>query len=313
MPVSLKGRSLATLLDYSREEIEYLLEFAIELKSERRRGERRRRLEGYTMALIFEKRSTRTRSSFETGFGEEGGYPTFLSGQDIHLGVKEDLADTARVLGRMYDCIEFRGYAQATVDALIRYSGVPVYNGLTDDYHPTQALADLMTVAEVRPALAGSTIAYVGDARNNTANSLLIGCAKTGVNLSVGAPAQLMPDEALVERCREIAKDTGADIRLTEDPVRAVEGADAIYTDVWASMGEEEKLAERIELLTPYRVTRELMAASGTESVFLHDLPAVKGNEVTEEVFESAQSLVFEQAENRKHTIKAVILATLLG
>ena len=313
MPVSLKGRSLATLLDYSREEIEYLLEFAIELKSERRRGERRRRLEGYTMALIFEKRSTRTRSSFETGFGEEGGYPTFLSGQDIHLGVKEDLADTARVLGRMYDCIEFRGYAQATVDALIRYSGVPVYNGLTDDYHPTQALADLMTVAEVRPALAGSTIAYVGDARNNTANSLLIGCAKTGVNLSVGAPAQLMPDAALVERCREIAKDTGADIRLTEDPVRAVEGADAIYTDVWASMGEEEKLAERIELLTPYRVTRELMAASGTESVFLHDLPAVKGNEVTEEVFESAQSLVFEQAENRKHTIKAVILATLLG
>ena len=313
MPVSLKGRSLATLLDYSREEIEYLLEFAIELKSERRRGERRRRLEGYTMALIFEKRSTRTRSSFETGFGEEGGYPTFLSGQDIHLGVKEDLADTARVLGRMYDCIEFRGYAQATVDALIRYSGVPVYNGLTDDYHPTQALADLMTIAEVRPALAGSTIAYVGDARNNTANSLLIGCAKTGVNLSVGAPAQLMPDAALVERCREIAKDTGADIRLTEDPVRAVEGADAIYTDVWASMGEEEKLAERIELLTPYRVTRELMAASGTESVFLHDLPAVKGNEVTEEVFESAQSLVFEQAENRKHTIKAVILATLLG
>ncbi|MFW5684570.1 MAG: ornithine carbamoyltransferase, partial [Spirochaetota bacterium] len=226
----LTGRSLLSLWDYSREEIEYLVDLAIRLKVERARGERRRRLEGYTLAMIFEKRSTRTRASFETAFGEEGGYPTFLSRDDIHLGVKEDLSDTARVLGRMFDCIEFRGFLQETVDALAKYSGVPVYNGLTDTYHPTQVLADLMTVKETFGTLAGTKLAYVGDGRNNVARSLMIGCAKTGVSFSVGAPAELAPEPALVERCSKPAAETGARLTVTADAVEAVRAADAVYT-----------------------------------------------------------------------------------
>ncbi|MFW5690083.1 MAG: ornithine carbamoyltransferase, partial [Spirochaetota bacterium] len=241
-----------------------------------------------------------------------GGYPVFLSTDDIHLGVKEDLADTARVLGRMFDCIEFRGFRQETVDALARHSGIPVYNGLTDLYHPTQVLADLMTIQEARGELAGAHLAYVGDGRNNVAHSLMIGCAHTGVHFSLGTPEELDPEPELVSRCRAIADEQGATLRIVHDAREAVAGADAVYTDVWASMGEEDQAAERAKLLAPYQVNAELMAASGNNaSVFLHCLPAVKGKEVTEEVFESAQSRVFDQAENRKHTIKAVILATL--
>lgn len=308
----LTGRSLLTLWDYSRDEIERLVDLAIRLKADRRSGRRERRLEGYTLAMIFEKRSTRTRASFETAFGEEGGYPVFLSTDDIHLGVKEDLADTARVLGRMFDCIEFRGFKQETVEALAEHSGVPVYNGLTDLYHPTQVLADLMTLQEERGSLAGARLAYVGDGRNNVARSLMIGCAKTGVSFAVGTPDQLPPDADLVERCRAIAGETGAGILVTADPREAVAGADALYTDVWASMGEEAQAQARERLLRPFQVDAGLMEATGTStSVFLHCLPAVKGKEVTGDVFEGAHSRVFEQAENRKHTIKAVILASL--
>ncbi len=306
------GRSLLSLWDYSREEIESLLDLALQLKDERANGRRKRRLEGYTLAMIFEKRSTRTRASFETAFGEEGGYPVFLSGDDIHLGVKEDLADTARVLGRMFDCIEFRGFSQQTVEDLARYSGVPVYNGLTDLYHPTQVLADLMTIRECFGSLPGKRLAYVGDGRNNVAHSLMIGCAKTGVHFVVCAPSQLQPREDFVGRCRELATETGAGILVTDDPTAAVANAHAIYTDVWTSMGEEAEAEERKQVLRPYRVDDRLMAATGNpDAIFLHCLTAVKGEEVTEAVFEGPASRVFDQAENRKHTIKAVMLATL--
>jgi ornithine carbamoyltransferase len=310
--MNLQGRSLLTLEDFSAEEITYLLELSARVKQERSEGKRPRRLEGYTLAMIFEKRSTRTRSAFETAFGEEGGYPTFLSSQDIHLGVKEDLADTARVFGRMYDCIQFRGFEQATVEALAEHSGVPVYNGLTDLYHPTQVLADLMTLEEQRGSLEGAHLVYVGDGRNNVARSLLIGCAKLGVSFTLGAPAELQLEAAFVDRHREIAKQHGAQVRVVADPTEAVGGAHAIYTDVWASMGEESEKDARKALLSPYQVNDKLMNATGvSDSAFLHCLPAVKGEEVTEEVFERHARVVFDQAENRKHTIKAVILATL--
>ena len=308
----LTGRSLLSLWDYSREEIEYLVDLAHRLKHERAAGQRRRRLEGYTLAMIFEKRSTRTRASFETAFGEEGGYPVFLSTDDIHLGVKEDLSDTARVLGRMFDCIEFRGFSQQTVEDLARYSGIPVYNGLTDLYHPTQVLADLLTIRECFGSLPGKRLVYVGDGRNNVAHSLMTGCAKTGVDFVICAPAQLQPDENLVERCRELAAKTQAELLVADDPSEAVRGANAIYTDVWTSMGEEAEAEERKRILEPYRVDDRLMAATGRhDTVFLHCLPAVKGEEVTDAVFECPASRVFDQAENRKHTIKAVMLATL--
>ncbi len=310
--MNLHGRSLLTLEDFSSGEITFLLDLARRVKAERSRSERRRRLEGYTLAMIFEKRSTRTRSAFESAFGEEGGYPTFLSSQDIHLGVKEDLADTARVLGRMFDCIQFRGFEQATVEALAEHSGVPVYNGLTDLYHPTQVLADLMTLEEQRGSLEGARLAYVGDGRNNVARSLLIGCAKLGVSFALGAPAELQLDPAFVDRYRVIAERNGAEVVVSPNPKEAVVGADALYTDVWASMGEEAQKSARKTLLEPYQVNDALMDATGvSSSVLLHCLPAVKGEEVTEEVFERHASVVFDQAENRKHTIKAVILATL--
>ncbi len=308
----LTGRSLLSLLDYSREEIEYLVDLALQLKADRAAGHRRRRLEGYTLAMIFEKRSTRTRASFETAFGEEGGHPVFLSTDDIHLGVKEDLADTARVLGRMFDCIEFRGFEQRTAEDLARYSGVPVYNGLTDLYHPTQALADLMTVRECFGSLAGRRLVYAGDGRNNVAHSLMIGCAKTGLDFVVCAPAELQPKADFVARCRGLAAETGAELLVTDEPANAVRGADAIYTDVWTSMGEEAQAGHRRQILGPYQVNEHLMAATGNDdTVFLHCLPAVKGEEVTDAVFEGPASRVFDQAENRKHTIKALMLATL--
>jgi len=312
MSPSLKGRSLLTLADLTAGEVRYLLDLSHRVKRERREGQIHQRFLGKTIALIFEKRSTRTRCAFETAFGEEGGHPVFLTLDDLHLGSKESVEDTARVLGRMFDCIEFRGYKQSTVETLAARSGVPVYNGLTDDFHPTQVLADLMTVEERFGSLAGRRLAFCGDGRNNVARTLLIGCAKMGLHVAIVSPTALFPDKAVVEEARGLAATTGSEIRITERVEFGVENADVIYTDVWASMGEEEKLAERTRLLAPYQVNAALMAKTGKrETVFLHCLPAVKGSEVSAEVIEGPQSLVWDEAENRKHTIKALMLATL--
>jgi ornithine carbamoyltransferase len=313
MGVNLKGKSFLTLLDFTSDEIRYLLDISKQVKVERRAGTPTNRFAGKTLAIVFEKRSTRTRTAFETAFGEEGGHAVFLSKDDIHLGVKEDLKDTARVLGRMFDAIAFRGFKQETVETLANWSGVPVYNGLTDLYHPTQILADFLTIEESLGSLKGRKLVFVGDSRNNMANSLMIGSAKMGLHFVACGPKSLHTDTAIVDKCREIARTSGATIEVTEDIDLAVKNADAIYTDVWASMGEEGKLQERIALLKPFQVNRELMERTGrSDAIFLHCLPAVKGNEVTEEVFESPASRVFEEAENRKHTIKAVMIATLL-
>ena len=242
---------------------------------------------------------------------EEGAYTECLGKKAIHLGHKESVADTARVLGRLFDAIEFRGFSQKVVEELAQYSGVPVYNGLTDQYHPTQILADLLTIKEHLGTLKGKKFVYAGDGRNNMANSLLIGCAKVGVDICILAPKSLWPDEAHVEVCKEYAKKSGAQVTVTED-INTVEGVDVIYTDVWCSMGEEDKAKERSELLKPYQVNAELMTkVNNPNAIFMHCLPAVKGYEVTEEVFEGNQSVVFDQAENRMHTIKAVMVATL--
>jgi ornithine carbamoyltransferase len=312
MAVNLKGRSLLTLKNYTTDEIRYLLDLAIEVKAQRRNGELHQRFQGKTLALLFEKRSTRTRCSFETAFGEEGGHPVFLSTQDVHLGVKESLEDTARVLGRMFDCIQFRGFEQRTAEILAEYSNVPVYNGLTDSYHPTQALADLLTVEESTGGLRGKTVCYVGDGRNNVAISLMIACAKMGTNLTVAAPKELHPGADILNVTKHWAADSGASIRVETDPAAAVEGSDAVYTDVWTSMGEESQAETRKKLLAPYQVNTELMEATKKPgAIFLHCLPAVKGEEVTPEVIDGSQSAAWEQAENRKHTIKALMLATL--
>ena len=312
MGAALEGRSLLTLSDFSGLEIRSLLDLAARVKNQRRHGERHERFRGLTIALIFEKRSTRTRCAFETSFGEEGGYPVFLSPADIHLGVKESVEDTARVLGRMFDCIQFRGYAQETARILAGYSGVPVYNGLTDDFHPTQALADILTLEEAFGDSRGRTLCYVGDGRNNVANSLLIICGKLGVNITIVSPPELAPAGAMVSLARSFAEESGAGIEITSDIDAGVRGADCLYTDVWVSMGEEDKLKERMELLTPYRVDGRLMEKTeNPECRFMHCLPAVKGNEVTAEVIEGPMSMVWDEAENRKHTIKALMLATL--
>ena len=307
----LKGRSLLTWLDYEAADIRYLLELSKTVKAESRRGENRQRFSGKTLALIFEKRSTRTRCSFETAFGEEGGHPVFLSMQDIQLGSKESVEDTARVLGRMFSAIQFRGFKQSTVETLAKYSGVPVYNGLTDDYHPTQVLADIMTLEECLGPCKGKKLCFVGDGRNNVARSLLVICSKLGVNFTIVTPAVLNPDWALIDKCAPISAATGAKVRIT-DNINEVEGADALYTDVWVSMGEEDKKAERVKLLKPYQVNQALMNKTGKkDTIFLHCLPAVKEEEVTTEVIEGPQSRVWDEAENRKHTIKAIMLATL--
>ncbi len=312
MDVKLKGRSLLTLKDYSVEEIRHLLDLAKAVKSQRRNGELNQRFQGKTLALLFEKRSTRTRCAFETAFGEEGGHPVFLSTQDVQLGAKESLEDTARVLGGMFDCIQFRGFEQRTAEILSRYSNVPVYNGLTDSFHPTQALADLLTLEECTGGLAGKRLCYAGDGRNNVAVSLLIACAKMGVSLTVATPEELHPGTELLEEIAPWAAESGASIAVETDPAIAVKGADAIYTDVWTSMGEESQAETRKKLLAPYQVNAELMQATGNPDVkFLHCLPAVKGQEVTRDVIDGPQSAAWEQAENRKHTIKALMLATL--
>jgi len=312
MAFNLKGRSLLTLKTFSAEEIAFLLDLSGQVKSERRAGNRQQRFLGLTLALLFEKRSTRTRCAFETAFGEEGGHPVFLSSADIQLGAKESIEDTARVLGRMFDAIQFRGFSHDTVEKLAEYSGVPVYNGLTDSFHPTQALADLLTVEEVFGSLRGRKLVFVGDGSNNVAASLCIGSAKTGLDCTIVAPQQLQPAAELMSYCHDIAGQNGARLEVTADITAGVKGADVIYTDVWISMGEEEKQKERLDLLHSYQVDGAMMAKTGKDStIFMHCLPAVKGNEVSFEVIESPASRVWDQAENRKHTIKALILATL--
>ena len=313
MSRDLKARSLLTLKDFTAEEIRQLLDSSLREKAGKKDGKRQQRFAGYTLALIFEKRSTRTRCAFETAFGEEGGHPVFLSVSDIQLGAKESIEDTARVLGRMFDAIQFRGFQQSVVEALAKYSGVPVYNGLTDDYHPTQALADLMTVEETFGELKGRKISFVGDGRNNVARSLMIGCAKTGAHFTAVSPKDLVPSEDVLAYCREQAGKTGSEIQVVNGPEEGVSGADVIYTDVWASMGEEEKLAERKAVLAPYQVNADLMKKTGkADTIFMHCLPAVKGNEVTAEVIDGPQSKAWDEAENRKHTIKALMLHTIL-
>ena len=309
--MNLKGRSFITLKDFTPDEIEYLLELAAKLKKDKKNGITGNSLKGKNIALIFEKPSTRTRCAFVIGARDEGGYPEYLGDDDIQLGHKESVADTARVLGRMFDGIEFRGFKHSTVEELARYSGVPVWNGLTDEYHPTQILADLLTIREHFGYLKGINFVYIGDGRNNMANSLMIGMTKMGLNCTILAPKSLHPEGALVDLCKEYAKESGASLNITDD-INAVKEADVIYTDVWASMGEESKTAERVAILKPYQVNKELMDSTGKAStIFMHCLPAIKGYEVTEEVFESKASVVFDEAENRMHTIKAVMVATL--
>lgn len=309
--MNLFGRHFLTLKDFSRDEIEYLLDLAAKLKAEKKKGITGDRLKGKNIALLFEKPSTRTRCAFVVGVRDEGAFPEYLGKDDIQLGHKESVADTARVLGRMFDGIEFRGFKHSTVEELAKYAGVPVWNGLTDEYHPTQILADLLTMKEHFGNIEGLNFVYVGDGRNNMANSLMIGMTKLGVNMTVLAPKSLHPNKDLVKLCEGYANSSGAKLIISEN-TDVVKGADVIYTDVWASMGEEDKAKERIELLRPYQVNKELMKKTGKEStIFMHCLPAVKGYEVTEDVFESAKSVVFDEAENRMHTIKAVMVATL--
>ncbi len=309
--MNLKGRSFLTLKDFTPDEIGYLIDLAAELKAKKKQGITGDSLKGKNVALIFEKPSTRTRCSFTIGCIDEGGHPEYLGKDDIQLGYKESVKDTARVLGRMFDGIEFRGFSQKTVEELAQYSGVPVWNGLTDEYHPTQILADFLTMKEKFGHLKGLNFVFLGDGRNNMANSLMIGSAKMGVNIAIVAPKELWPDEELVKLCNTYAAESGSTITIT-DSTDAVVGADVLYTDVWCSMGEEDKAAERIKLLTPYQINSALMAKTGkADTIFMHCLPAIKEKEVTEEVFESAQSVVFDEAENRMHTIKAVMVATL--
>ena len=309
--LNLQGRSFLTLKDFTAEEIDYLLNLAAYLKAKKKAGILGTSLKGKNIALMFEKTSTRTRCSFTVAAVDEGAHPEFLGKDDIQFGKKENVKDTARVLGRMFDGIEFRGFSHETVEMLAKYSGVPVWNGLTDDFHPTQILADFLTMREVFGDITGKKFVFVGDGRNNMSNSLMIGCTKMGLHCVIIAPKALWPKEDLVELCQGYAKVSGGSLTITEDTA-AVEGADVIYTDVWCSMGEEDKAAERVALLHPYQVNQKLMDASGKKStIFMHCLPAVRGNEVTDEVIEGPASVVFDEAENRMHTIKAVMVATL--
>ena len=327
--MNLKGRNFLTLKDYSPEEIEYLLDLAAEFKEKKRKGVPVDMHRGKNVALIFEKTSTRTRCAFEVAAHDLGMGTTYLDPSGSQIGKKESIADTARVLGRMYDGIEYRGYGQAIVEELAEYAGVPVWNGLTNEYHPTQMLADLLTVREHLGRLKGVKFVYMGDARYNMGNSLMVACAKMGLDFVACAPKKYFPDQALVDQCREYAARSGASVTLTEDVVEGTRGADVIYTDVWVSMGEPDEVwEERIRELTPYKVTKAVMDHAGENAIFLHCLPAfhdlktkigremgerfhIEDMEVTDELFESAASKVFDEAENRMHTIKAVMAATL--
>ena len=331
MPLNLHGRSFLKLLDFTPDEIRFLLRLAASLKAAKAAGTEQPRLRGKNIALIFEKDSTRTRSGFEVAAFDQGAHVTYIGPSGSHIGHKETMKDTARVLGRFYDAIEYRGFAQKDAETLATFSGVPVYNGLTDDFHPTQVLADLMTMHEfTHKHLSDITFAYLGDASGNMAASLMVGAAKIGMVARFCAPKSLWPDPDLVAQCQAMSKVTAARIVLTEDVQAAVKTCDFVYTDVWVSMGQPDEVwADRIKLLTPYRVTSDVMAATGNPyAKFMHCLPAFHNRdtevgeqtyqkfgidcmEVTDEVFESPASVVFDQAENRMHTIKAVLVATL--
>jgi ornithine carbamoyltransferase len=329
--IDLRGRHFLRLADYSPEEITHLLDLAAELKAANKEGREEQKLLGKEIALIFEKDSTRTRCAFEVAAYEQGAHVTFIGPSGSQMGHKETTKDTARVLGRMYDAIEYRGFAQETAEELAEWAGVPVYNGLTDEWHPTQILADFLTFREHVPKpLNGVRFCYLGDARFNMANSYLVGGAKLGMDIRIASPRSLWPRDEILELARSVASETGAEITITEDVAEAVKGCDVLLTDVWVSMGEADEVwAERIELLKPYQVNTETLALSGNPNVkFMHCLPAfhntdtkvgkeiyekfgLEALEVTEEVFESSASLVFDEAENRLHTIKAVMVATL--
>ena len=329
MGISLSGRSFLKLLDYSEQEINYLLELSKQFKQLKLSGTPHRYLEGKNIVLLFEKTSTRTRCAFEVAGYDLGMGVTYLDPNSSQMGHKESLADTARVLGRMYDGIEYRGFDQAIVENLAKYSGVPVWNGLTTQFHPTQMLADVLTAYENFGRLKGLKWVFMGDARNNVANSLMVICAKMGINFVACGPKENMPEDELVETCRKIAEKNRCTVTLTDNVDEAVKDADVIYTDIWVSMGEPEELWEqRIKLLSPYQVSKEVMAKASPDAIFLHCLPSfhdlnttiarkiydkygLKEMEVCNDVFESAQSKVFDEAENRMHTIKAVIYATL--
>jgi ornithine carbamoyltransferase len=331
MTFNFKNRNFVKLLDFSQDEIQYLLDLSIELKKAKYEGTEQPALTGKNIALIFEKASTRTRCAFEVAAFDQGALVTYLGPTGSQIGYKETMKDTARVLGRMYDGIEYRGFGQEIVEELAQYAGVPVWNGLTTEFHPTQILADFMTMLEYsEKPLSGISFCFLGDAGNNVANSLMVGAAKMGMDFRAGAPESDQPDQSLVEQCREIAQETGAKITITSDPAEAVRGADFLYTDVWVSMGEADSVWEnRIKQLKPYQVNRGLMEATGNPEVkFMHCLPAFHNDrtevgqkirdkfgisemEVTDEVFESPASIVFDEAENRLHTIKAVMVATL--
>ena len=327
--MNLKGRHFLKLLDFTPEEIGFLLDVAATLKDERKNGISHAQLPNKNIALIFEKTSTRTSCSFEVAAHGLGMHVTYLDPSASQIGRKESIADSARVLGRLYDGIEYRGFEQSIVEELAEHAGVPVWNGLTNEFHPTQILADFLTIREHFGRLKGINFVYMGDARYNMGNSLMVGCAKMGLNFTCCAPKKYFPEGELIEECKRIAEETGATLRFIEDPMEATKGADVIYTDVWVSMGEPvEVWAERINDLAPYQVNRALMDNAGPQCRFMHCLPAyhdkktVVGREmcerfgredleVTDEVFESEQSIVFDEAENRMHTIKAVMAATL--
>ena len=327
--MNLNGRSFLKLLDYTKEEIEYLLDLSIDLKNKKKNNIPHKYLEGKNIAILFEKTSTRTRCSFEVAAYDLGMHVTYLDPQGSQMGKKESIEDTAKVLGRIYDGIEYRGFEQSIVETLAKNANVPVYNGLTNEFHPTQMLADFLTIKENFGSLKGINLVFCGDGRNNVANSLMVASSKLGVNYTLAAPKSLWPDENLIQICKEIAATTGSVIKFTEDIMEATKIADVIYTDVWVSMGEPDNVwAERINLLRNYQVNKDVMANANKDAIFLHCLPSfhdlnttigkeiyekfgLKEMEVTDEVFLSEQSKVFDEAENRMHTIKAIMYATL--
>lgn len=327
--MNLKNRNFLKLLDFTPDEIQALIDLAIKLKDEKKKGIAHRLCEGKNIALIFEKTSTRTRCAFEVAASDLGMHPVYLDSKSSQLGKKESIADTARVLGRMFDGIEYRGFGQERAEALARYAGVPVWNGLTNEFHPTQILADFMTIQEHFGHLRGIKLVYMGDARFNMGNSLMVGAAKMGMNFTACAPESYFPDKSLIDECMKIAQETGASLTFETGPLKATKEADVIYTDVWVSMGESEEVwEERIKTLMPYQVNGALMKNAGEQCRFMHCLPAfhdletetgkeinrkfgIEAMEVTDEVFESDKSIVFDEAENRMHTIKAVMAATL--
>ena len=329
MAVNLRGKSYLKLLDFTSAEIRYLLDLSKDFKSMKRSGVPHKYLDGKNIVLLFEKTSTRTRCSFEVAGRDLGMGVTYLDPGSSQMGKKESIPDTARVLGRMYDGIEYRGYSQQLVEELAKYSGVPVWNGLTDQFHPTQMLADLLTIEEKLGRLKGINFTYMGDARNNMGNSLMVACAKMGLNFTACAPKALFPAQELVDTCRAIAAENGCTVTLTEDVKEGTANADVIYTDIWVSMGEPDGVwAERISLLTPYQVNAAAMKNARDTAIFMHCLPSfhdtrttigaeiaqkfgISEMEVTDEVFEGRQSVVFDEAENRMHTIKAVMVATI--